>query len=71
VDHDNPLEEVFEDQLLCADMILLNKTDLMSADDKARVHADITAHLPRSVKIVETDHSFVDTALILGLKAAA
>ena len=29
VDHDNPLEEVFEDQLLCADLIILNKTDLM------------------------------------------
>ena len=29
VEHDNPLEEVFEDQLLCADIILLNKTDLM------------------------------------------
>ena len=35
VEHDNPLEEVFEDQLLCADMILLNKTDLMRTDDKA------------------------------------
>ena len=24
LDHENPLEEVFEDQLLCADMVLLN-----------------------------------------------
>ena len=71
VEHDNPLEEVFEDQLLCADMILLNKTDLMSDDDKARVKAEINEHLPRSVKIVETDHSGIETALILGLKAAA
>lgn len=30
LDHDNPLEEVFEDQLLCADMVVLNKIDLMS-----------------------------------------
>ena len=29
VDHDNPLEEVYEDQLLCADLIVLNKTDLL------------------------------------------
>ena len=28
LDHDNPLEEVYEDQLLCADLIVLNKTDL-------------------------------------------
>ena len=29
LDHDNPLEEVFEDQLLCADLVILNKADLM------------------------------------------
>ena len=29
LDHDNPLEEVYEDQLLCADLIVLNKTDLL------------------------------------------
>src|SRR5215471_1838957 len=26
--HDNPLEEVFADQLACADLVILNKTDL-------------------------------------------
>ena len=30
IDHDNPLEEVFEDQIACADLIILNKTDLLS-----------------------------------------
>ena len=35
LDHDNPLEEVFEDQILCADLVILNKADLMSADDVA------------------------------------
>ena len=30
LDHDNPLEEVYEDQLLCADLVVLNKTDLLS-----------------------------------------
>src|SRR5206468_8282541 len=29
LDHDNPLEEVYEDQLLCADLVVLNKADLM------------------------------------------
>ena len=29
LDHETPLEELFEDQLACADMILLNKTDLL------------------------------------------
>jgi cobalamin biosynthesis protein CobW len=71
VDHDNPLEEVFEDQLLCADMILLNKVDLMDASDRRRVKEDIAAHLPRAVKVVETDHGRIDPGLILGLNAVA
>lgn len=71
VDHDNPLEEVFEDQLLCADLILLNKTDQMAAGDKSKVLAEINAHLPRAVKVVETAHGKVDPAVLLGLGAAA
>lgn len=69
VEHENPLEEVFEDQLLCADMILLNKTDLMDDEARARVKSDIAGHLPRTVKIVETDHSRIESSLILGLAA--
>ncbi len=37
LDHDNPLEEVYEDQLLCADLIVLNKTDLMTREERVRV----------------------------------
>ena len=32
IDHENPLEEVYEDQLLCADMVVLNKADLLTAE---------------------------------------
>jgi len=71
LEHDNPLEEVFEDQLLCADMILLNKTDLMSAPERDGVRRDIAAQLPRAVKIVETAHGRVDPAVLFGLDAAA
>src|SRR5271169_4690747 len=39
VDHDNPLEEVFEDQLAAADLVVLNKTDLLSADALGAVEA--------------------------------
>ena len=71
VDHENPLEEVFEDQLLCADLILLNKTDQMQAGDKGKVLAEIEEHLPRAVKVVETAHGKVDPTVLLGLGAAA
>ncbi len=71
LDHDNPLEEVFEDQILCADLILLNKSDLIDEAAKARVKQEIAAHLPKAIKIVETAHGRVEPALIIGLGAAA
>jgi cobalamin biosynthesis protein CobW len=71
VDHDNPLEEVFEDQILCADLILLNKSDLIDDAGKARVKAEIAEHLPKAIKIVETINGKVEPALIIGLSAAA
>jgi cobalamin biosynthesis protein CobW len=71
VEHDNPLEEVFEDQILCADLILLNKSDLIDAAGRERVKAEIARHLPRAIKIVETSHGKVEPALIVGLSAAA
>src|SRR6187402_3477683 len=56
LDHDNPLEEVFEDQLLCADLVILNKSDLMSAQQRLDVTAEIGRTLPRVVKVVEAQN---------------
>ncbi|RAU23667.1 cobalamin biosynthesis protein CobW [Paramagnetospirillum kuznetsovii] len=70
-DHDNPLEEVFEDQLACADMVLLNKADLMDAADLAALQGDIQARLRPGVKAMATRHSALDPLVILGLSAGA
>ncbi len=70
-DHDNPLEEVFEDQLLCADMVLLNKTDLVDAAALERVAGEVAATLRPGVKVVRTAQSAVDPVVLLGLSAAA
>jgi len=37
LDHDNPLAEVFEDQLSAADLVVLNKADQMDAGAMARL----------------------------------
>ena len=71
LDHDNPLEEVFEDQLLCADLVVMNKADLMSAAERKDVVAQIGRTLSRSVKIVEVQNGKVPTSVLLGLGAAA
>jgi cobalamin biosynthesis protein CobW len=71
IDHDNPLEEVYEDQLLCADLVILNKADLMDRADIDRVTRDINAAVPRAVRVVETHEGQVAAEILLGLNAAA
>jgi cobalamin biosynthesis protein CobW len=71
VDHDNPLEEVFEDQLACADLVILNKTDLLSDEEEAGVLATLRAGAPRAAKILRARRGAVDPRVLLGLAAAA
>ena len=40
-----PLEELFEEQLGCADLVLVNKADQIAVDDRAAVEAAIRPHL--------------------------
>ncbi len=70
VDHDNPLEEVYEDQLLCADLIVLNKADLLDAEALAKVRNEIAAAVPRAVKVVETREGRIEPLVLLGIQAA-
>ena len=71
VDHDNPLEEVYEDQLLCADIVVLNKTDLLSDDELARVSREVEAATRRAVKVVATREGRIEASVVLGVNAGA
>ncbi|MCW1384531.1 MULTISPECIES: cobalamin biosynthesis protein CobW [unclassified Novosphingobium] len=71
IDHETPLSEVFEDQLACADMVLLTKVDLAGADGVAAARAVIAAESPRPVPVIELVDGAVDPRVILGLDAAA
>ncbi len=71
VEHDNPLAEVFEDQLAAADLVVLNKADLLDDAGLARVRREIEAVLPRSVKLAPAREGRLDLAVLLGLAAAA
>jgi cobalamin biosynthesis protein CobW len=69
--HENPLDEVYEDQLLCADLVILNKSDLMEAGERERVAGTIKATIPRQVKVVATSNGRIAPTALLGLAAAA
>ncbi|MEK9672174.1 MAG: cobalamin biosynthesis protein CobW [Rhodospirillaceae bacterium] len=71
LDHHSPLEELFEDQLAAADMVLLNKSDLIDAAGMETVRGRVLHELPRQVKMVPTNHGRMDVQVLLGLGAAA
>ena len=67
LDHDDPIEEVFEDQIACADLVVLNKRDLLDALGIGKAMAAIQGALPRAVRIVSVADGKVDPAALLGL----
>jgi len=71
IDHENPLEEVYEDQLLCADLVVLNKSDQIDAATLSGIEREIAAHVPRAVKTVRSSFGVVPVDVLLGVHAAA
>lgn len=71
IDHETPLSEVFEDQISCADIILLTKPDLAGPEGVAKAKEVIAAKAPRPLPVVEVAEGAVDVRVVLGLGAAA
>lgn len=70
LEHETPLQELFEDQLACADLVILNKTDLVDDQQKSEVVEIVKNELPREVKIVSSDYGKLDPSILLGYQAA-
>ncbi|MFV0303188.1 MAG: cobalamin biosynthesis protein CobW [Paracoccus sp. (in: a-proteobacteria)] len=71
IDHETPLSEVFEDQIACADIVLLTKADLAGEAGLAAARAAIAAEAPRVLPMLAVTDGALDPRLILGLGAAA
>ncbi|MBR3371045.1 MAG: cobalamin biosynthesis protein CobW [Rhodobacteraceae bacterium] len=71
LEHETPLSEVFEDQIACADLVLLTKPDLAGPDGVARARAVIAAQTRRPLPVLEVAEGMVDPAVLLGLEASA
>ncbi|MBD3785337.1 MAG: cobalamin biosynthesis protein CobW [Sphingomonadales bacterium] len=71
LDHETPLSEVFEDQIACADLVLLSKADLAGEAGLAAARAVIEAEAPRKLPILPLVEGVIDPQVILGLNAAA
>ena len=71
IDHETPLSEVFEDQISCADIVLLSKADLAGDEGVEKARAAIEAEAPRKLPILPMSEGVIDPRIILGLGAAA
>lgn len=70
LDHETPIQELFEDQLACADLVVLNKTDLVDAATQAQVVDRVRQELPRAVKVVTSQHGNLGLDVLLGFESA-
>ena len=67
LDHESPLEELFEDQLTAADLIVFNKADLVDTSRLEAVRADVEGRSRRRPAIVTSHNGQVPPAVLLGL----
>ncbi|NES69670.1 MAG: cobalamin biosynthesis protein CobW [Okeania sp. SIO2D1] len=70
LEHETPIEELFADQLACADLVLLTKVDQVEEEAKLKVEKWLRKELPREVKIVSCDRGQISPEVLLGFNAA-
>jgi len=71
LDHETPIEELFLDQLTCADLVLVSKRDLVDAQKFSEIIKIIEDKARPNVKIVPVKNGVLDNALLLGIEASA
>lgn len=71
LDHDSPVEELFADQLVCADLVVLNKSDLVDAETLDRVRQSVAARVRPAVEIVAAERGSLAADVLLGRASAS
>ncbi|MFB2834569.1 cobalamin biosynthesis protein CobW [Floridanema evergladense] len=70
LDHETPIEELFEDQLACADLVLLSKVDQIDNETQAQVEQWLKQQLRSAVKLIPCKQGEINPELLLGFNAA-
>jgi cobalamin biosynthesis protein CobW len=69
--HDDPIEELFEDQLRCADLIVVSKTDLVTPEALADVKATVTRAARPGTRLIASSPAGLSARILLGLGSSA
>jgi cobalamin biosynthesis protein CobW len=66
LDHETPLSELFEDQIACADMIVVNKIDLLDPAEADALTARLKSESRAGVQVVKTSMGALPVDVLLG-----
>ncbi|WP_300546848.1 cobalamin biosynthesis protein CobW [Roseovarius sp.] len=66
LDHETPLSELFEDQMACADMIVVNKSDLLDADEMTALVSRLRTDSRDGVQVVTSTMGALPIDVLLG-----
>jgi cobalamin biosynthesis protein CobW len=67
LDHESPIEELFEDQLTAADLIILNKADLLDEAGLKAVRDIVANATARKPRMIEARNGELPASVLLGL----
>ena len=71
LDHDPSLQELLEDQLGSADMIIISKVDQLGNEQLPQIQDRIRSYVKPQIKMLEVNNGEIDSDLILGLNFAS
>ncbi|MBJ26065.1 MAG: cobalamin biosynthesis protein CobW [Alphaproteobacteria bacterium] len=71
LDHESPILELFEDQLMSADLVIINKSDQLSKKDQETVIKIVKEPARVGVSVILAEHANVPPSILLGLEAKA
>jgi len=71
LDHETPLSELFEDQIACADMIVVNKSDLLGEVASIALATKLESEARKGVHVVRASHGDLPVDVLLGQNTAA
>lgn len=70
-EHDDPVEELFEDQLRCADLVVVSKADLVDEAALGRVESTVAGKARLGVVTLRSGVGGLPVEVLLGIAAAA
>lgn len=69
--HQPSLQELFEEQLSAADLIIISKTDLIEGEQLDAIQNQISKYVKPQVKMLAIGNGAINSALIMGLEHAS